>query len=268
VTDLDELLGAKEIQPGAKPLRLVIGGPPGIGKTWLAATAEHVPELSPAFILFREGGVDGIDSLPEPRPRYADCESWDQLFKAFWHFAESLKKGECPYKTVILDTYSEAAAEQILAEGRKRAGITNVWDNKEFTISQAEYVNVNRKMRMLTKNLFSLPINVIVTCHTKTEDITAGDRVVGQREVFAVSEGSREPLERLSSVAGFMRFRKVKVGEDEKGVAINEDKRCFCTIPNKSYYAKARGSAANIGDMVDPTMQKIMDAILGRENAD
>jgi hypothetical protein len=192
--------------------------------SYLAGTAEHDPRLAPALFITQEfGGDQGLETLPEPRPEVLYCDSLLETKEAFWKIAQAIKQGNCPYKTIIFDTYSEAHAGIVRERGRQRAKITDPDSTQSYTISQDEYTNANKEMRELVERFKKLPLNLIVTCHTKVEEKRVGDRVVSAKTVFAVSEGSREPLERGFNAIGCLEFKKLWLF-DHNGKLSLEDK--------------------------------------------
>lgn len=274
MSNLDELLGTKEIVPGTGFLKMVIAGPPKVGKSFLAGTAQHDPRLAPVLFITQEyGGDQGLETLPEPRPKVIYCETLKHTFEAFWKIIQAIKEETCPYKTIVFDTYSEAHAQMIRESARKRAGINDKWSTQDYTVSQLEYTTANKEMRELVERLKKLPVNVIVTCHTKEDTkLDKNGNVSSSRTVFAVSEGSREPLERGFSLIGYYDFARLwetdekgEVLTDKEGNKLWKEKRVLMTTPKRDRIGGAWGNYTRIGDMVEPTMTKIMDAIEGKE---
>lgn len=81
--------------PEARARRIMIYGPPGVGKTTLAADAPN------AVVVPLELGVDDIEVRRFPRP-----ETWDELMQV----PDVLAAGGHDYRTVIFDTVNAAEA--------------------------------------------------------------------------------------------------------------------------------------------------------------
>src|SRR5687768_10232628 len=87
-------------------LNILVYGPPGAGKTYLAGTAEDSPLTSPVLFIDVEGGAatirnrQGID-IP---PQIHKIEEIEQLYNKLY---ESIVDGKIYYKTVVIDSLSE-----------------------------------------------------------------------------------------------------------------------------------------------------------------
>ena len=104
---LDSISG----KPETEARRILIYGPPGVGKTTLAANAPA------AIVLPIEDGLVDIDAPRFPRP-----ESWEEVLEAI----DSLAAGGHKYKTLVVDTVSSA---ETLAHRKLIAGTK--WDTVE-----------------------------------------------------------------------------------------------------------------------------------------
>lgn len=98
-------------KPETEARRILIYGPPGVGKTTLAADAPG------AIVLPIEDGLVDIDAPRFPRP-----ETWDEALEAI----DTLGQGGHDFKTLVVDTVSSA---ETLAHRKLIAGTK--WDTVE-----------------------------------------------------------------------------------------------------------------------------------------
>lgn len=268
MTDIDESLfsglglSVKRHSQKENKWKFLFHSYPKVGKTWLASTAEHDERLAPAIFINREGGVKGIDLLPDPKPYTVDCENLKDVERVFWWLADMERKGTNPFKTVIYDTYSEAHEAQIIEETVKRTK-KNAFDASEFT-SQNEYKIANSLSRVTVKQLRDLDMHVIVTCHSRIHETKIGDKVIKTKIGLGVSDKAQDPPERLYDCIGYLELIPF-TEKDAKGEEIMVERRVLHTKPSSKYLAGARGAAANIGDLIEPTMTDILDRIEGKE---
>lgn len=158
-----ELAGLQIQSVGDTPLafKILIYGESGVGKTVLAGSACVVPEMAPVLLLDIEGGTLSL------RRRYPEVDAiriktWSDLVKVW----EALKEGKHHYKTVIVDSLTEA--QKIgLATIMKRAVIKAREEGNERDPDLpgiGEYGKSTNQMRALVRCFRDLPMNVIFTC--------------------------------------------------------------------------------------------------------
>lgn len=95
------LLGRiQPISAAETALKMLIYGPPGAGKTVLAATAADVPEMAPVLYVDVEGGTRSI------RDKQVDVlrvKSFSELLQLL----DVLRTGHHKYRTVVIDSLTE-----------------------------------------------------------------------------------------------------------------------------------------------------------------
>src|SRR6185312_12239422 len=131
--------------------------------------------LKPALILSCDNSLEGITNMEE----YGLTELPDhikiglnsertivkELDEVFWDIAGQLRKGEFPYKTIIIDPYSVVYQRTLIDTYKERTG------KKEVTrFDLCDYGNTNIKLYDTFGRYASLGVNLIVTCHTQTSN--------------------------------------------------------------------------------------------------
>lgn len=81
-------------------LKMLVYGPPGAGKTVLAASAADVPEMSPVLHVDVEGGTRSIRDRQVDVLRIKTFDELAQLLKV-------LQTGQHNYRTVVIDSLTE-----------------------------------------------------------------------------------------------------------------------------------------------------------------
>ena len=81
-------------------LKMLVYGPPGAGKTVLAASAADVPQMAPVLFVDIEGGVRSI------RDKQVDLLR-AKSFTEIVQLLEFLRAGKHEYKTVVIDSITE-----------------------------------------------------------------------------------------------------------------------------------------------------------------
>jgi hypothetical protein len=152
-------------------INLLIYGKPGVGKTYLAATADHVPAMRPVLYLNIEGGDMTLrHAAPEIRkiPENGSL-SWPQLEAVYDQLARQCRNGvqagEFAPRTVILDTLTECQkmnmsqimSELLMSEPEKG------WD-PDIPDVRRWGKNIEQ-IRKWVRRYRDLPLNVIMTCH-------------------------------------------------------------------------------------------------------
>lgn len=136
------------IQP--RPIRVVIYGPEGIGKTTLASAFPK-----PLFI-DTEGGTANLDVHRTPRPVL-----WTQLL----NFCDEIARDPGEYKTLVLDT-ADWAEKLCVTHICKKANKTSVEDfgyGKGYTILAEEFMNLIQRLDAVN----AAGLNVVVVAHAK-----------------------------------------------------------------------------------------------------
>jgi phage nucleotide-binding protein len=144
----------------------MVYGDPGVGKTFLAGTAEDSPLTSPVLFLDIEGGVTtirnraGIDVPPNIR----DIKDIEILYDKLW---KSIDKGKLYYKTVVIDSLSELT-DVDMRSIMKEAFSRNPDKVDKDVPSQREWGKARSHMRTIVRAFRDLPCNVIFTAQVAT----------------------------------------------------------------------------------------------------
>jgi hypothetical protein len=140
-------------------LSMLLVGPNGSGKTYMLSTAPKpfiiaaeyygVQTLRAAFAANKTEGWKVVQAM-----------NWTDVLNGVDYLEMLLKKGECPYETVCLDTLTEAQRYNLL-------GITT--QNDRAIPAMQDYGQSLYEIREFLLRLTALPLNLIVTCQAEQQ---------------------------------------------------------------------------------------------------
>jgi len=163
------LAGFPIVPPGemGKNLNILIYGEPGVGKTVLAGSASVVDGMSPVLLLDVEGGTMSL-TQQYGKVDVVRIHKWIDLQKVY----NQLYGGDHPYKTVVMDSLSEAqklSMTDIMAKAVKDDPDLD----RDVPTMRAWGQNLEQ-MRRFTRGLRDLPMNVIFTALVETDKNNKG----------------------------------------------------------------------------------------------
>lgn len=160
-----KFLKASQVQD-AWGLNLFLYGPPGAGKTTLAATAQDSPYGRDVLFIDVEGGVRSIADRPDITVVRPD------KFEDIREIYAALQNGSLPYQTVVVDSISEAQALGLKAIMRS-SRTPDLPGLQDYGKSNEQIVGLIRALRGLAQ---TRGMNVILTslaAETKDENTGA-----------------------------------------------------------------------------------------------
>lgn len=221
-------------------LQMLIYGEPGSGKTYLAGSASIVDEMSPVLFVDVEGGTLTLRK-DFPDVKRVRINSFTDLKKIHSH----LRRGDHPYKTVVVDSLTELRAysmDVIMA----RASKENPNQDPEVP-SVREWGKNSEQVRRIVRAFRDLEMNVIMTCLPTFDKDDAGKLRIG----------IDLPGKLSGHVAGFYN----NVSYLHTTVRKEDVKRILTSGANDRVVAKDRSNTLP-QSLVEPTMRKIYDAVI------
>lgn len=227
------------VQTQKQPPRIVIYGPPKIGKS---ALGSHAP--APIYLC----AEDGVDNIPVPKIDRGDGkhvpETWSQLLA----MAQAVATEEHPYKTFVIDTLNAAvgtAAQHVCDAfygGRWVAekGVRSFNDYAQGWQATAEEI---RKLLVACDAIRARGMTVLMLAHTGVANVknpVEGDFQKYQadmdKRVWAVVSGWADVILR----ADFEYFVKSAAGDKRPGRAVGDSTRVLRTTGSAAEDAGCR----------------------------
>jgi phage nucleotide-binding protein len=158
--DLKAQLGIKSPQEIVDFINMLVYGEPGVGKTLLASTAEDHQDTGPVLHLDIEGGLVTVRKRKDYQA--IKVRSIEKIIEVHDMIEDLSTKGECPWKTVILDNISELQKldmRTVMLDAKRTARDP---DKVDLDVpSQREWGKSGERMRRIIRAFRDLPVHTI-----------------------------------------------------------------------------------------------------------
>lgn len=223
--DLSSIHPTKQILP----LRKLLHGPHGIGKSTFAAQAPR-----PIFIC-TEDGQDDLDAEMFPL-----CTSWQDIMSCI----TTLYMSDHEYKTVVLDSadWAEKLAHKIVCEKKNVTSIEDIGYQKGYVFAADYFLELIDGLQSLRDKK---GMAVIILCHTEIKRFDDPLGASYDRYQLKPHKLVSKALMEWVDVVGFANQKTAVKSEDKgfnqkRGVAIDLEERIINLRPSPAYDAKTR----------------------------
>lgn len=141
-------------------VNFLIYGEAGVGKTWLAGSAQDVPEMQKVLYVDAEAGA-GTLKQHWPNVERVETKKWDDYERLY----QALLVGAHPFRTVVLDSISEIVEH--CKEAIMKELTTKEPDRDEDIPGIYEWGKLLSRMMRLVRRFRDLPMNVIFISHAE-----------------------------------------------------------------------------------------------------
>lgn len=216
----------------ASPELVVLYGPPGGGKTYLAASASEVEGLAPVLIIDTEGSASGtVSNFADDNIDILEVDSFDRLEYILGNLLDKTHK----YKTVIIDTFDVAQkwAVETFQEENPGNGFKAWGDVADWTVQVA-------------RDLKRADFLSIMVFHEKEDILETGKRL----SKLALQGSAKDILPGVPDVLGLVTRKADKEGNETTTLTFAPDP------------SRATKNRFNLPARVeDATMQTLFDLI-------
>ncbi len=207
-----------------RPLKIVIYGPEGIGKSTFAS---KFPD--PLFI-DTEGGTSNLDVR-----RIKCSKSWDELLQ----IVKEIIKNPTICKTLVLDTadWSETMCINAVTEKYRKNNIEDFGYGKGYTYLLDEYT----RLLSLFDELIEVGINVVITAHAKPRKFELPEEQGAfDRYEMKLTRQVAPVIKEWCDALFFVNYKIYVVTTENNTKKAQGGKRVLYTTHNPTYDAKNR----------------------------